>query len=169
MKKMSSVIIDRVMWAWSKVQGFSAWPHKNDNTEDFKPNMEDDHKEFQLPPLTGWHISAGIDDIIYTTIIAAMAVALIILWKEYQRLKKGEKKRKLSDIMRQPAESLPDAIREVAEFVVPTKKQRFRKRDRFFFHGRQIVRRMSDFAHADHLQTQKKAIKHFLQYVIKYF
>ena len=37
-------------------------------------------------------------------------------------------------------ENLQEAFKEVAEFVVPMKSQRFRKRDRFYFHGRRFVR-----------------------------
>ena len=34
-----------------------------------------------------------------------------------------------------------EAIMEVAEFMVPRRSQRFRKRDRFAFHGKKLMRK----------------------------
>ena len=57
-----------------------------------------------------------------------------------------------------------EAIMEVAEFMVPQKSQRFRKRDRFAFHGKRLMRKVAsnmERVKSDPLQVIPKS---FLNY-----
>lgn len=83
-------------------------------------------------------------------------------------------------LLANPAEALPevkehlqDAIKEVAEFVVPMRSQRFRKRDRMYFIGRRFMRKVSENVGglakvSRDPSTRRKAIsrltKNFLRY-----
>ena len=91
--------------------------------------------------------NVSTSDLVYTGIIAIMGLALILLWLDYRSLKSGQKRRKISDRLANPASNLPEvsnAFKEVAEMVIPTKSQRFRKRDRFYFHGRKLARSLRE-------------------------
>lgn len=98
-------------------------------------------------------------DLVYSGIIMALVIVIVFLWLDYQRVKRRAKRlkkdsgnqRKISDIIANPGAAIPevkehlqDTIKEVAEFVVPTRQQRFRKRDRVYFHGRRFMRTISD-------------------------
>jgi hypothetical protein len=91
---------------------------------------------------------------VFIGIICVLSVAMTVLWVEYRRLKNRRaavaagRKRTLSDVLTSESvevkEHLQEALREVAEFMVPTRGQRFRKRDRMAFHGKRFMRKVSD-------------------------
>ena len=56
-----------------------------------------------------------------------------------------------------------EALMEVAEFMVPRKSQRFRKRDRFAFHGKKLMRKMA--SNMERVKSDPLVIpKSFLRY-----
>lgn len=79
---------------------------------------------------------------VFLGIIVALFVALVSLWVEYRRLKR--RTTRPEDISGEAKEQfLQEALKEVAEFMVPMKNQRFRKRDRFYFHGKKLARKIT--------------------------
>ena len=85
-------------------------------------------------------------------IIIGLSIIVISLFKIY----KHSKPRKLSEVRKQMSiesireaekkliSDLAGAVGEVKEFVIPRRPQRFRKRDRVWFYGRRMIRRMED-------------------------
>ncbi len=118
-------------------------------------------------------------DVIYSGIILAMSLALVVMWIEYRRLKNKYRGRKIAEVLTSPTEvtnggksffltttrdlgsfaqvkdHLQKTLKDVAEFVVPLKPQRFRKRDRVYFHSRQLARKVA--------LARRKVAKNFLR------
>ncbi len=119
-----------------------------------------------MPPGPPWYSTT---DFYYHLVIAAMSVTIVVMWIEFRRIKNKSRQRgrRMSELITDPAEvrwfyvvkveqnfsklslkmqvrdHLTDTIKEVAEFVVPRKEKRFRKRDRFYFHSRRFVRKVT--------------------------
>ena len=85
-------------------------------------------------------------------VIIGLSIIVISLFKIY----KHSKPRKLSEVRQQMSiesireaekkliSDLAGAVGEVKEFVIPRRPQRFRKRDRVWFYGRRMMRRVED-------------------------
>ena len=85
-------------------------------------------------------------DLIFSGIIVVMSVVMVLLWREYRKLQRTmttedglDSAPHSSDLK----EHLHDAIMDMKELLVPSRNQRFRKRDRFYFYGRRIMRKMA--------------------------
>ena len=87
-------------------------------------------------------------DIVLTVIIGALSVALLMLWIEYRKVRSGSGRRR----------RLSSTLEEVAEFVVPRKEKRFRKRDKFYFHGVRIARKLGNLTKAPK-EAKKRSIQ----------
>ncbi len=110
---------------------------------------------------------------VFLAVICVLFVALGMLWVEYKRLKKTRsvgdgRARTVSEMLsEQPhemKEQLQETIREIAEFMVPMRRQRFRKRDRVYFHGKRFMRKMA--ANMQRVGSDPMMIpKNFIKYV----
>jgi len=96
-------------------------------------------------------IEALIDET-HRIVIVSLGIILVCLIMIYKNIKPPSLK-KLSpqlsiDAIREAEKKvvtdLVDAVGEMKEFVLPKKPQRFRKRDRVWFYGRRMLRKMED-------------------------
>ena len=70
---------------------------------------------------------------------------------------------KASEHPEEVRDHVQEAIMEVAEFMVPQKSQRFRKRDRFAFHGKKLMRKVA--SNMERVKSDPLVIpKRFLKY-----
>eukprot|EP00095_Tigriopus_kingsejongensis_P004400 maker-scaffold93_size381549-snap-gene-2.23 protein:Tk04400 transcript:maker-scaffold93_size381549-snap-gene-2.23-mRNA-1 annotation:"neuropathy target esterase sws isoform x4" len=99
-------------------------------------------------PVWSFYEDSRWSDVILTSLLGLLAGGFVLLWLEYNRLKAKYRGRQMANVMmhegpKEVKEHLQEAIHEMADFVLPNRSQRFRKRDRMAFHGRKMMRRIS--------------------------
>lgn len=119
-------------WLWPQGESFAVMP----------PNPGDS------PWVEGEVVEeVRLRDVVLTSLLALVLVGFLVLWFEYRRLQAKYRGRKISEVLSQGPKDvtgqLQEAMSEVADFVLPARHQRFRKRDRVAFHGRKMIRRIS--------------------------
>ena len=133
------------------------WGEELEQQQQQQQQVDDDDDVDQcqhLPILT--ETSFTTNHLIYSGIILLMAAYIVYSYIERKRLKRIMRKnqRKLSDM-------IPDPLREMAEFAFPMKKQRFRKRDKFYFQTRKMLRNVEQMS-----RNRKKIIENMFQHRI---
>ncbi len=93
-------------------------------------------------------------DIVFSAVIIVLTAFLIGVLLDRRKLKRqmAHSQEVASNSVVEFEAEAPSALEQMAEFVVPLKKQRFRKRDRFYFHGRKFVRNV-----ANNVSNRRKA------------
>jgi len=95
--------------------------------------------------------SSSGSDVLYWTAIAALSLAVVVLWLEFRRLKaKAEGRgRRISEVLSDPREvqnHVLEAMDGMREMVAPTRQRRFRKRDKLYFQSQRLARRLGQNA-----------------------
>ena len=90
-----------------------------------------------------------LEDETQRTIVIGLSIILASLYMIYRNSRPVTKKASLApqlsiDTILEAEKKIAGAVGEMKEFVMPRKRQRFRKRDRVWFYGRRMLRRVED-------------------------